>query len=83
MLFTIVLLCVSVTVNILMRLIYRFVTLAPMPLFLLGFLASVFFMDPVCGAISWEMPAMWLIMALAHLQPWILICQQLYLSRHT
>jgi hypothetical protein len=66
-----------------MKFWYTIVTLAPTPLFLLGFVYSLFTAAPQCGTSDYSMSAMWLIMALAHTPPWILRCQQLYLARHT
>jgi hypothetical protein len=63
-----------------MRLLYNFVSLAPAPMFFLGFLWSLYYPAAICGY-DYSMSAMWLIMTLAHLTPWILRCQQLYLTR--
>ena len=60
-----------------MRTLYTIITLAPAPLFFLGFLYSVF----AHMHHSWEMPLMWIIMSLAHLTPWILHWQQRNLTR--
>ena len=59
-----------------MRTLYTILTLAPAPLFFLGFLYSVFHSDH-----SWEMPVMWFVMMLAHLTPWLLRSQQRNLTR--
>jgi hypothetical protein len=64
-----------------MRLLYLTLSLAPSPLFFLGFLHSLVYSAPVCGATDYSMSAMWLVMSLAHLSPWILRWQQLNLSR--
>jgi hypothetical protein len=49
-------------------------SLGAMPLFVAGAVYSVF--NPsICGT-SYEMTAMWIIMALAHLTPWLLFYQQ-------
>ena len=66
-----------------MRKIYQFLTLAPSPLFLLGFLYSVFNTPSLCGAWPYEMATMWLIMFFAHLTPWFMFLQQLNLTRNT
>jgi len=62
--------------------IYRFLALAPAPLFFIGFLWSVLNPPALCSGFPWEMPLMWSVMFLAHLAPWILLCQQLYLTRN-
>jgi len=50
----------------------KLITFFPTPLFLiLSIYSTIFNNFPVCGVISWEMPAMWLLMALAHSRPWI------------
>jgi len=51
--------------------LYQLLNLLPAPLFLLGFIYSVFFSHH-----GWEMPAMWLTMFAAHLTPWMLFYQQ-------
>ena len=66
-----------------MKIWYTVVTLAPTPLFLLGFVYSLFTHTPQCGTADYSMSAMWLIMALAHTPPWILRVQQHYLARNT
>lgn len=64
-----------------MRYLYLTVTLAPLPLFLMGLLYSLL-TPSLCGA-SYEMTLMWAIMSLAHLAPWIMWLQQLYFTRNT
>ena len=63
-----------------MRILYTVLTLAPAPLFFAGFLWSLLMPSIHCGD-DWQMPAMWLIMSLAHSVPWILRVQQFYLTR--
>jgi hypothetical protein len=69
-----------------MKTLYTLLSLAPAPLFFLGFLWSLFNMHglqaAMCGGSHWEMPVMWLIMSLAHSLPWLLRWQQLNLSRN-
>jgi hypothetical protein len=55
-----------------MHRIYQLLNLLPAPLFLSGFIYSVFFSH----SHGWEMPAMWLVMFVAHLTPWLLFYQQ-------
>ena len=64
-----------------MRLIYTTLTLAPAPLFFLGFLYSVLHTPAVCAVFPYEMSLMWFIMCLAHLTPWILWFQQQHFAR--
>jgi len=64
-----------------MRIIYQILSLLPAPLFLLGFILSVINPMSICGAWPYEMAVMWFVMFLAHLTPWILRVQQLYLTR--
>lgn len=59
-----------------MRTLYTVLTLAPAPLFALGFVYSVIFSHH-----GWQMPIMWAIMALAHTTPWLLRWQQHNLAR--
>ena len=54
-----------------MRTLYTLLTLAPAPLFFLGFVYSLFYSHH-----GWEMPVMWFVMFLAHLTPWLLFYQQ-------
>jgi hypothetical protein len=63
-------------VDILMRIIYQILTLAPAPLFFIGFLWNIFSPPAICGAFPYEMALMWFIMFSAHLTPWILFWQQ-------
>jgi hypothetical protein len=65
-----------------MRIIYHVLSLAPAPLFLLGFIWSLLQTPAVCSAWPYEMAAMWLVMFVAHLPAWILFGQQLYFSRN-
>lgn len=51
-------------------------SLAPAPLFLLGMSWSLSDSTPICGAGSYEMTVMWLVMALAHVTPWLAWYQQ-------
>lgn len=53
--------------------IKNFLLLAPSPLFLLMAVISYFGTAPVCSATAVipEMTIMWLLMALAHLVPWL------------
>jgi hypothetical protein len=60
-----------------MRMINTFFSLAPAPLFLMGFIYSMFSQDHShMNHFEWEMPAMWLIMAAAHVTPWLMWYQQ-------
>ena len=59
-----------------MRRIYQILTLAPAPLFFVGFLYSVLNPPAMCTSFPLEMPIMWFIMFLAHLTPWLLFYQQ-------
>jgi hypothetical protein len=65
-----------------MRIIYHVLSLAPAPLFLLGFIWSLLQTPAVCSAWPYEMATMWLVMFVAHLPAWILFGQQLYFSRN-
>ena len=64
-----------------MTIIYTLLSLAPAPLFFMGFIYSLLAPNPHCGH-DWQMPVMWLIMALAHTLPWILRAQQRNLTRN-
>jgi len=64
-----------------MRILYTVLTLAPAPLFFLGFIYSIITPSQICG-VDYSMSVMWLVMCLAHCTPWILRCQQLYLTRN-
>jgi len=63
-----------------LRTVYTTLSLAPSPLFFLGFVWSVLNPSLVCGT-DYSMSAMWIIMCLAHLTPWILRWQQRDLTR--
>jgi hypothetical protein len=63
-----------------MRYLYQFLTLAPAPLFLLGFIYSLYAPSQICGT-DYSMTVMWFIMALAHLTPWLLWWQQQHFTR--
>jgi hypothetical protein len=65
-----------------MRIIYHVLSLAPAPLFLLGFIWSLLQTPTVCSAWPYEMAVMWFVMFVAHLPAWILFAQQLYFSRN-
>jgi hypothetical protein len=74
-----------------MRKIYQILSLAPAPLFFLGFIYSTYhvFTAPIMCHTGhthhtwhqWEMPIMWLVMCLAHVTPWLLWLQQRDLAR--
>jgi len=64
-----------------MRILYTTLSLAPAPLFFAGFVYSIYAPNPHCGQ-DFQMPAMWLIMSLAHCLPWILRAQQRNLTRN-
>ena len=59
-----------------MRRLNQFLSLAPMPAFVLGAVYSLF-TPSLCGA-SYEMTLMWCIMALAHTAPWFMFYQQYF-----
>jgi hypothetical protein len=69
-----------------MRIIYTLLALAPAPLFaILGVISLYTNHHSICTSGTWiipEMALMWWIMSLAHLTPWILKLQQVYLTRH-
>lgn len=65
-----------------MKLVYQTVSLAPAPLFLLGFVFSLINPMPICGSWPYEMSAMWAVMTLAHTTPWIIWWQQRNFSRN-
>jgi hypothetical protein len=44
---------------------------APAPLFLAGFVWSLFPSLDYCGGRDWSMPVMWLLMSFAHLLPYV------------
>lgn len=57
-------------------------SLLPLPLFLVGGVYSVSMGGTsVCGSSTWEMPAMWFVMAFAHTGPWLAWYQQRDLQR--
>jgi len=63
------------------RKINTFFSLAPAPAFLLGFIYSVLSQDHShmnhgMHHFEWEMPLMWIIMAFAHVSPWLMWYQQ-------
>ena len=64
-----------------MRTLYTILSLAPAPLFFAGFLWSLLSPSLHCGQ-DWQMPAMWFVMMLAHLTPWLLWRQQRNLTRN-
>ena len=64
-----------------MRTLYTILTLAPAPLFFLGFIYSIINPSHTCGH-DFQMPAMWFIMCLAHAFPWVLRAQQSNLTRN-
>jgi hypothetical protein len=64
-----------------MRVFYQILTLLPAPLFFVGFIISLVNPSPICGTWPYEMALMWFVMFLAHLTPWVLRVQQLYLTR--
>jgi hypothetical protein len=59
-----------------MRKINLFFSLAPAPTFLIGAIWSFTNTHHACGGLTWEMPVMWLVMALAHVSPWLMWWQQ-------
>jgi hypothetical protein len=63
-----------------MRKVNLFFSLAPSPLFFLGFLWSLYNMNhmqsTMCGGSHWEMPVMWLVMSVAHISTWLMWYQQ-------
>ena len=67
--------------NIFMRFVYVFLSLAPAPLFLLGFIHSILFPGALCISFPYEMAIMWFVMFLAHCTPWILFWQQRNFTR--
>jgi hypothetical protein len=65
-----------------MRTLYTVLSLAPSPLFFILGVYSSLHTPAICGAFPYEMTIMWFLMSLAHVTPWILRCQQLYLTRN-
>lgn len=64
------------------RRVNLFFSLSPSPLFFLGGVYSVLMGgSSVCGFTTWEMPAMWFVMAFAHVSPWLAWYQQRDLQR--
>lgn len=59
-----------------MRKVNIFFSLAPAPMFLTGFVISLYTGPSICGSFIYEMPAMWLVMFLAHISPWLIWWQQ-------
>jgi hypothetical protein len=64
-----------------MKTIYSVLTLAPAPLFLLGFIYSLYAPSLICGT-DYSMTVMWFVMMLAHLTPWLLWWQQRNFTRN-
>jgi hypothetical protein len=65
-----------------MRTLYQLLSLAPAPLFFIGFLVNVFTVQGMCSAWPYEMAFMWFVMMLAHTTPWILFWQQRDFTRN-
>jgi hypothetical protein len=72
-----------------MKNIYSILTLAPAPLFFLGFIVSVVSLftghehsQHHFGLYALEMPAMWFIMTIAHVTPWLLWLKQRNFTRN-
>ena len=61
------------------RIVNLTVSLAPMPLFVAGAVYS-WFTPSMCGA-HYEMFIMWVVMALAHVGPWIAYFEQRHYRR--
>jgi hypothetical protein len=63
-----------------MRRINLFFSLAPSPIFFVGFLWSLYntnqMQSAMCGGSHWEMPVMWFVMSMAHLSAWLMWYQQ-------
>jgi uncharacterized membrane protein YesL len=60
-----------------MRTVNTFFSLAPAPMFLLGAILSYALTHhSMCGGFTLEMPTMWLVMAIAHVSPWLMWWQQ-------
>jgi uncharacterized membrane protein YesL len=60
-----------------MRKLNIFFSLAPAPVFLIGAAVSYAYSHHnICGTFTLEMPIMWLIMAAAHISPWLMWWQQ-------
>jgi hypothetical protein len=57
------------------------ISLLPTPLFVVGFIWELTQAPVICGS-AWSMPAMWAIMALAHLPSWWVWLDQRELSRY-
>jgi hypothetical protein len=66
-----------------MRRIYQFFNLFPSPIFAVMAVYQYHVAHSVCtaGAHIDTMLIMWILMALAHAPPWLLLGQQLYLAR--
>jgi len=64
-----------------MKTIYSVLTLAPAPLFLLGFIYSLYAPSQICGT-DYSMTVMWFVMMVAHLTPWLLWWQQRNFTRN-
>jgi hypothetical protein len=67
-------------INTMMNMLYTVFSLAPAPLFFLGFLWSLYNPPAVCTSFPLEMTLMWFVMFLAHLTPWFMFYQR-YLAR--
>jgi hypothetical protein len=64
-----------------MKTIYNLLTLAPAPMFFVGFLYSLWAPSMICGT-DYSMSVMWFVMMLAHLTPWLLRWQQRHFARN-
>ena len=64
-----------------MKTIYSLLTLSPAVLFFLGFIYSLYAPSVICGT-DHSMTAMWFIMMLAHLTPWLIWWQQRNFTRN-
>jgi hypothetical protein len=65
-----------------MKLVYQILSLAPAPLFFVGFVYNIIQPVSICGAWPYEMTVMWLVMALAHMTPWVIWLQQRNFTRN-
>jgi hypothetical protein len=64
-----------------MKSVYTFLTLAPAPMFFVGMIHSLTWPSMICGT-DYSMTAMWAVMMLAHLTPWLLWWQQRNFARN-